>query len=671
MTAGHADGAAPPPLDAPLSGVASGDPTATEGERPASRRGKMRVPIARLLVVGFGLLTLIAVSSVLALGLIAAGRSTLALLRDKTALAVEAVTERVQLQLDPMMEDAAAIAGLIRDGTFGRDDPETFVSTMGGVFVARPQLWGFAYTEPDQWAVRVGRFDDQVMSYAGDLATLAEDHPTAAADIRSLPRRLEEARHRPAPYWVDPRWERSLGHALAVAVAPVIQDGELRGLVEVGVSLAVLSEFLDELYIETGVEAALLLDNRYVVAHPSLNRQEHALVVSRRNPPLPTVPEIGDEVLMALWDEDAAEIAVQPRREGGPFDGRETVHLTDRDVIVVVDNLPSYGSRHWTISLALPAATPAIRELTMTATVGLSILFVSVIAALIAGKVIARRITRLADAARHLGTLDLATAGSVPDSRIREISDAATAFNTMTACLRWFEAYVPKALVLQLMRRGGSLPRSEERAATVMFTDIVGFSHVAERLGAAETAELLNRHFHLVAHAIEAEGGTVDKFIGDGVMTFWGAPDPQPDHAARALRAACAIADAVAEDNKTRASLGDSSLRLRIGMHSGPVVVGNIGSASRMNYTIVGETVNVAARLEELGKEFDDGTADTIIIASADTMSTSGRDFAAVSLGRVELRGHSDVIEAFRVHARHKNGDAEFHGTAETARGAG
>ena len=106
-------------------------------------------------------------------------------------------------------------------------------------------------------------------------------------------------------------------------------------------------------------------------------------------------------------------------------------------------------------------------------------------------------------------------------------------------------------------------------------------------------------------------------------------------------------------------------------MHSGPVVVGNIGSASRMNYTIVGETVNVAARLEELGKEFDDGTADTIIIASADTVSTSGRDFAAVSLGRVELRGHSDVIEAFRVHARHKNGDAELHGTAETARGAG
>jgi class 3 adenylate cyclase len=119
---------------------------------------------------------------------------------------------------------------------------------------------------------------------------------------------------------------------------------------------------------------------------------------------------------------------------------------------------------------------------------------------------------------------------------------------------------------------------------------------------AAEIADFLNHHFALVAKCVEAEGGTVDKYIGDSVMAFWGAPEPQPDHTERACRAAIGVSIALKSDNMARKREGKPPVRVRIGVHTGEVVVGNIGAPGRINYTIVGDTVNAASRLEQLCK---------------------------------------------------------------------
>jgi class 3 adenylate cyclase len=112
----------------------------------------------------------------------------------------------------------------------------------------------------------------------------------------------------------------------------------------------------------------------------------------------------------------------------------------------------------------------------------------------------------------------------------------------MVVGLRWFENYVPKKLVQRLMHQGdGGKAPSEARDVTVMFTDIVGFAAHSETMTAEATAKFLNEHFATVGHCIEDTGGTIDKFIGDAVMAFWGAPEAQPDHAARALTSALAI----------------------------------------------------------------------------------------------------------------------------------
>ena len=203
--------------------------------------------------------------------------------------------------------------------------------------------------------------------------------------------------------------------------------------------------------------------------------------------------------------------------------------------------------------------------------------------------------------------------------------------------------------MLRLMARGDEAPVLEERVVTVLFTDIAGFTPLAENLSAQAIAEFLNHHFELIADCVEAEGGTIDKFIGDAVMAFWGAPEPQADHALRACRSARAIAACIATENRERQNRGAAPVKVRIGVHTGPVIVGNIGAPGRINYTVIGDTVNIAQRLEELAKELM--TADDEVVALASEATLVGLDTVALaeSVGRHMLRGRRVAIEVYRL----------------------
>ena len=166
-----------------------------------------------------------------------------------------------------------------------------------------------------------------------------------------------------------------------------------------------------------------------------------------------------------------------------------------------------------------------------------------------------------------------------------------------------FQTYLPKSLVRRLMQRGHiANVLSEQREVTVLFTDISNFTGFSENLPADGVAAFLNRHFTLLVKCVEEEGGTIDKYVGDSLMAFWGAPDSQPDHAERAFSAALNMALAIRRENTARQAAGLEPIRIRIGLHSGPAVVGNIGAPGRVNYTVVGDTVNVARRMESLSK---------------------------------------------------------------------
>jgi class 3 adenylate cyclase len=132
-------------------------------------------------------------------------------------------------------------------------------------------------------------------------------------------------------------------------------------------------------------------------------------------------------------------------------------------------------------------------------------------------------------------------------------------------------------------------------------------------------------------------------------MAFWGAPTLQPDHAQRAVRAAQHIARTLRDDNERRSEKGLRPVRVRIGVHSGTVIVGNVGAPGRVNYTLIGDTVNIAQRLETLAKDFDPGTGETIVLLSGDTAALLGREFSLKSLGSHLLRGQTEAIEVYQL----------------------
>ena len=208
------------------------------------------------------------------------------------------------------------------------------------------------------------------------------------------------------------------------------------------------------------------------------------------------------------------------------------------------------------------------------------------------------------------------------------------------------QRYHSPAMVEELLRKAGSSKanRSLTNAdVTVLFADLAGFTALAESMPIDQVADVLSGFCSRVAQAIFAEGGTVDKFIGDCVMAFFGAPVAQVDHAKRGLQAAMRIHTVMTEWNRDRLLAGLPALQVRIGLNSGPVLVGDVGSPERLDYTVIGNTVNVAARLEQQVAEPGD-----IVFAEA-TRQQLPPESECEPLGEVSLRGMGRSVIAFRL----------------------
>lgn len=167
-----------------------------------------------------------------------------------------------------------------------------------------------------------------------------------------------------------------------------------------------------------------------------------------------------------------------------------------------------------------------------------------------------------------------------------------------------FQKYVPKDVVQRALQlhEGGRL--SAKGFATVLFSDIRGFTSLSERMEPEEVVAFLNDYLQRMVEIVFEEGGIVDKFIGDAVMAIFGAPLPRPDDAVRAVRAAQRMLQELDKFNEEQARKGGVHIRIGIGIHSGMLIAGNIGSDRKMEYTVIGDTVNIASRVQDLTKEF-------------------------------------------------------------------
>jgi len=273
------------------------------------------------------------------------------------------------------------------------------------------------------------------------------------------------------------------------------------------------------------------------------------------------------------------------------------------------------------------------------------VLLLGICAAVLISIWISRSLDALTGQARRFEALDLAEPRPIR-SRISEVTELAGAMAAARKAVTTFALYVPKEVVRMIVGGGGGLDTRSavRREVTVMFTDIRDFTTICETAEPEAVVAMLSAYFDAISAAVHDHDGAIIQFLGDSVYAMWNAPIADPAHVDDACRCALAIGRAVAAFNERQAAKGEPALVTRIGVHTGPAVVGSMGAADRLQYTAMGDTVNVASRLEGINKTFG-----TLIIASRAVRDRCTAPVTFRPLGAVQAKGRAEALEVFEL----------------------
>ena len=282
------------------------------------------------------------------------------------------------------------------------------------------------------------------------------------------------------------------------------------------------------------------------------------------------------------------------------------------------------------------ALTPFARLYRILVALTLFVLALSIVGAVLIARSVTRPVTTLVEGTRRIEQGDYQHQINV--TQRDEIGQLADAFNQMSRGLAAFQRYLPVDLVRTLIARGIEA-KPETRIATILFVDIEAFTHVAEQLSPEQTVAMLNEYFSAVTRPIDEHGGVITQFQGDAILAVFNVPTDDPRHGLHAARAALAIHEVV-----QRQSFAGITLGVRIGINTGVVVAGSVGSENRLNYTVHGDAVNLAARLETLNKDYD-----TRILVSQRTIDLIDDQIAHEHIGDLPIRGKQEPVTVYKL----------------------
>jgi class 3 adenylate cyclase/ABC-type nitrate/sulfonate/bicarbonate transport system substrate-binding protein len=407
---------------------------------------------------------------------------------------------------------------------------------------------------------------------------------------------------------------------------PIASNGTFLGCASANITLDVLSRFLDR-HRASPHSVTFIADREdsEIIAFPDMAK---SVRLANGKLEIATLETIDEPDVRAAY-------AARRATDANKFQFRSPVN--GADLIASFASFPGGFGQPWEVVTLTPVddfvgtlkATNRLMMFVIISLTAVELLFIYFAAARLS-----RPVERVSSQLQAIQNLHF-DAPLLRGSSIREISELESAASLLRSSLKSFSSFVPLDVVRQLVRSGIPLePGVEPRALTIFFSDLENFSSHAERLAPSDLLVHISTYLETVTRAIALEEGTVDKFIGDGIMAFWGAPAPCDDHALRGCVAALRAARRMERVNEVWQAEGRPSIRMRIGLNSAQVLVGNVGSSERLSYTALGDGVNVAARLEGLNKQFG-----TTICISDSTFDSVRESILARPLKRVQVKG--------------------------------
>ena len=439
----------------------------------------------------------------------------------------------------------------------------------------------------------------------------------------------------------------------ACVVPAYLPDGSRVGLLAVGVDVLSLCSYLQTLKVgEQGyVFVVELIDGRpsTVVAHPSVKSVWQRATEGPQAGNYQPVPwaEIDDLLVRAFMAPLPTEIDTSHDAKFEPIDFTFEGERYCGGYQYLQDRPDGHNVPEWLICILMPEReimANVWRNESLLLVIGLTTLALGTVASLYLAQQVARPLEQVVGETRAIGQLHCEPRPPIT-SHVSEVGDLGVAVEEMKTNLRSFQKYVPADLVRSLLlskqvaRLGGEL-----RTLTIFFSDIADFTTIAEQLSPHELVRHLGEYLGAMSGEVGAAGGTVDKYVGDAIMAFWGAPIPNERHALAACTAALRCQAVLRELRSRWQEAGKPTLATRIGLNTGEVVVGNIGSEMRLNYTVIGDAVNVASRLEGLNKFYG-----TEILVSESTFLAAGLEVVARPLDLVSVKGKRQAFLAYEL----------------------
>jgi adenylate cyclase len=558
---------------------------------------------------------------------------------------VSAVSDELQSITTEARSAFTAVRTLFAENVLDTRDADKRKFVFLSQLQAQPTISWVAFGWPDRSFFAVHKLGDaggEMLEIAGDEPKLSIDpYEVVDTDVHFKNRRsantsysvTDQEWYREANESNGERWftltTHPDGERLAVALAgPIDVQQKRAGVLAIIIELARVSNFLSQLTVGKSAGAFILDRHGTAIATPDPDASElNALKTD--HPLFPVAVDAITQVGASYDPERGQAFRTHLNRDGKAYEAVLTpISFPGWSLVTVVPESAFLGPVQATIHKLL---------------IGLAILIVAagLLSAWLAQRLIARPLIKVVNEIRHVERFDLDKVERHP-SKLTEIENLSGAIADMALGLAAFRKYIPADLVKRLISDGhGARLGGAVRPMTVMFVDLAGFTGMSERLG-DRIIPLISRYFDVVSAEIQNHDGTIDKFIGDAVMAFWGAPASNPDHAILACRAALACQGAV-RDSGLIDDAGQA-VKIRIGINSGDMLVGNIGSEVRLNYTVIGDAVNIASRLEGANKLYG-----SQIIIGPETRRLAGDHVLVRELDRLAVYGRTGGLKIYEL----------------------